>query len=57
MADEGLDLRTWLTIVGVFVTFFALPALMLKQERRKKRREGGLNEAAGQRSTLPPERQ
>lgn len=40
---EGLDLRTWLTIVGVFVVFFGLPALALLHDRRKElRRQAGL---------------
>lgn len=38
MAEEGLDVRTWLTILGVLVGFFVLPALTLEYDRRKKLR-------------------
>lgn len=39
MAEDGIDLRTWLTILGVFVGFFLLPAVTLEYDRRKKRRQ------------------
>ena len=35
MAESGLDLATWLTIVGVFVLFFGLPLATLEYDRRK----------------------
>jgi hypothetical protein len=38
MAEGGLDVRTWLTILGVFVVFFVLPAFALEYDRRKKPR-------------------
>lgn len=38
MAEEGLDVRTWLTILGVFVVFFVLPAFALEYDRRRKPR-------------------
>lgn len=37
--DEGLDLRTWLTLIGVFVAFFALPFAVLERDRRKRDRD------------------
>jgi hypothetical protein len=39
MAENGLDLRTWLTVVGVFVMFFGVPAASIAFDLRKKRRE------------------
>ena len=38
--DEGLDLKIWLTLIGVFVVFFALPFLVLERDRRRRDREG-----------------
>jgi hypothetical protein len=35
---NGLDLRTWLTVLGVFVMFFGLPAASLAYDHRKKQR-------------------
>ncbi|HET6910084.1 MAG TPA: hypothetical protein VFH54_12145 [Mycobacteriales bacterium] len=35
---NGLDLRTWLTVVGLFVLFFGLPAASLAHDRRKRHR-------------------
>ena len=37
--DEGLDLRIWLTLLGVFVAFFALPFVVLERHRRKRERD------------------
>ena len=37
--DEGLDLKIWLTLIGVFVVFFALPFLVLERDRRRQRRD------------------
>jgi len=37
--DEGLDLKTWLTLIGVFVVFFALPLFVLEMDRRKRDRD------------------
>ena len=37
--DEGLDLKIWLTLIGVFVVFFALPLLVLERDRRRRSRE------------------
>jgi hypothetical protein len=34
--DEGLDLKVWLTLIGVFVVFFALPLTILEIDRRKR---------------------
>jgi len=34
--NEGLDLRVWLTFVGVLVVFFGLPFAFLERDRRKK---------------------
>ena len=34
--DEGLDLKTWLTLIGVFVVFFALPFVVLERDRRRR---------------------
>ena len=39
MADDGLDIKTWLTLLSIFVLFFALPMGMLEYDRRKKQRE------------------
>jgi len=39
MAEGGLDLRTWLAVVGVFVLFFGVPAASIAFDVRKKRRE------------------
>jgi hypothetical protein len=39
MAENGLDLRTWLTVVGVFVMFLGFPAASIAYDVRKKRRE------------------
>lgn len=38
MVENGLDLRTWLTIVGIFVLFFGLPAATIAFDLRKQRR-------------------
>ena len=38
--DEGLDLKVWLTLIGVFVVFFALPLLILEKDRRRRDRDG-----------------
>jgi len=37
--DEGLDLRTWLTLIGVLVGFVGVPGLLLELERRRGHRE------------------
>jgi len=34
--NEGLDLRVWLTLLGVFVVFFALPFAILEMDRRRR---------------------
>lgn len=39
MAENGLDLRTRLIVVGVFVMFFGFPAASIAYDLRKKRRE------------------
>jgi len=39
MAEGGLDARTWLTIIGVFVLLFALPGFVLEMDRRKRERD------------------
>jgi hypothetical protein len=36
---EGLDVKTWLTIIGVLVLFFVLPACTLEYDRRKRLRD------------------
>jgi hypothetical protein len=38
MAENGLDLRTWLTVIGVFALFFGFPAAAVAFDLRKKRR-------------------
>jgi hypothetical protein len=37
--DEGLDLKVWLTLIGVFVVFFVLPLSILEMDRRKRDRD------------------
>jgi hypothetical protein len=37
--DEGLDLKIWLTLIGVFVVFFAVPFLVLERDRRRRDRD------------------
>ena len=54
MAEEGLDVRTWLTILGVLVVFFVLPALTLEYDRRKKLRRTHRQEDSE--PTMPEER-
>jgi|tagenome__1003787_1003787.scaffolds.fasta_scaffold19667512_1 hypothetical protein len=39
MAENGLDLRTWLTVIGVFALFFGFPAATIAFDARKKRRQ------------------
>jgi len=39
MAENGLDLRTWLTVIGVFALFFGFPAATIALDLRKKRPE------------------
>jgi hypothetical protein len=34
--DGGLELKVWLTLIGVFVVFFALPFLVLERDRRRR---------------------
>lgn len=36
MDGNGLDLRTWLTVVGLFALFFGLPAVSLVRDQRKR---------------------
>lgn len=38
MAENGLDLRTWLTVIGVFALFFGFPAAVVAFDMRKQRR-------------------
>jgi hypothetical protein len=38
--NEGLDARTWLTLVGVIVGFFLAPFAMLEYDRRRAMRAG-----------------
>jgi hypothetical protein len=38
--NEGLDARTWLTLVGVIVGFFLVPFAMLEYDRRRAMRTG-----------------
>ena len=38
MDGNGLDLRTWLTVLGVFLMFFGFPAATIAWDLRKKRR-------------------
>jgi hypothetical protein len=40
METSGLDLTTWLTLLGVVIVFFVLPATYLEVERRKRLRKG-----------------
>jgi preprotein translocase subunit YajC len=37
--DEGLDLKIWLTLIGVFVVFFAVPFFVLERDRRRRSRD------------------
>jgi preprotein translocase subunit YajC len=37
--DEGLDLKIWLTLIGVFVVFFAVPFFVLERDRRRRDHE------------------
>jgi hypothetical protein len=46
MAENGLDLRTWLTVIGVFVLFFGFPAATIAFDVRKKRRQEARESAA-----------
>jgi hypothetical protein len=39
MAENGLDLRTWLTVIGVFALFFGFPAATIAFDLRKARRK------------------
>jgi hypothetical protein len=39
MAEGGLDVRTWVTLVAVFVIFVAIPGFLLEYDRRKTLRE------------------
>jgi hypothetical protein len=36
--EDGLSLRIWLTIAGVFVVLFVLPFAFLELDRRKRER-------------------
>jgi len=45
MAENGIDLRTWLAVIGVFVLFFGLPAASIAFDMRKKRREAARADA------------
>lgn len=36
MEDSGIDLRTWLVVLGVMVAFFGLPGAVLESDRRKR---------------------
>jgi hypothetical protein len=38
MTENGLDLRMWLSVIGVFVLFFGFPAATIAFDLRKKRR-------------------
>lgn len=39
MAENGLDLRTWLTVIGVLALFFGFPAATIAFDLRKARRK------------------
>jgi hypothetical protein len=39
MAENGLDLHTWLTVIGVFALFFGFPAGMIAFDLRKTRKQ------------------
>lgn len=39
MAENGLDVRTWLTVVGIFVMFFGFPVATIALDLRKQRRK------------------
>ena len=41
--NEGLDARTWLTVIGVIVGFFLVPFAMLEYDRRRTLRTGKTN--------------
>ena len=47
MAEGGLDLRTWLTLLGVLTVFFGIPAITVAVDVRKKRRALQATERAG----------
>jgi hypothetical protein len=38
--NEGLDARTWLTLIGVIVGFFLVPFALLEYDRRRTMRTG-----------------
>lgn len=39
MAGEGLDVATWIVLVGVVVMWIVVPALIVEHDRRKRLRE------------------
>jgi hypothetical protein len=39
VAESGLDARTWLTLLGIFVLFFLVPGGVLEWDRRKRQRQ------------------
>ena len=39
MAENGLDLRTWLTVIGIFVMFFGFPVATIALDLRKQHRK------------------
>lgn len=53
MAENGLDLRTWLAVIGVLALFFGFPAASIAFDLRKQRRKHG----TATDSPRPPARQ
>jgi len=37
--NEGLDLKIWLTLIGVFVVLFVIPFAVLERDRRRQSRD------------------
>ena len=54
MAENGLDLRTWLTVIGVFALFFGYPAAAVAFDLRKARRSQADRARTATMPTPPP---
>jgi len=57
MAENGLDLRTLLTVIGVLMMFIGLPAATIAFDVWKKRREEEAHETTSSEPLRRAERQ
>jgi hypothetical protein len=52
--NEGMDARTWLTVIGLIVGFFLVPFAMLEYDRRRALRNGNINPGETSQTGIEP---